>query len=196
MDGDRPGLLERAPWATRRKLDVGEYYRMAEAGVLGPDERVELIEGEIVAMVPIGSGHGGTVTGLNNRLVIAAAGRALVTVQSPLRLSDRSEPEPDLMLVKPRADAYRAAHPTAADVLLLIEVSESSLRFDREVKLPLYARHGVPEVWIVNRPGEVVEVHRDPADEAWRTTRRAGRGTVLEPALLPGLRIAVDDVLG
>lgn len=196
MDGDRPSLLERAPWVRRHKLDVREYYRMGEAGIFEPGERVELIEGEIIDMAPVGSGHNGTVTGLTRRIILGVGERAVVTVQGPLRLSDLSEPQPDLLLLKPRADDYRSEHPTPADVLLLVEVADSSLRFDRSVKLPLYARHGVPEVWIVNLGDGVVEVYRDPKDDAYRSTARAVCGEVLEPAALPGLRIAVTEVLG
>ncbi|MDO9708968.1 Uma2 family endonuclease [Paracraurococcus lichenis] len=196
MDGDRPSLLERVPEVRRHRLDVHEYYRMAEAGILTREDRVELIEGEIVDMVPIGSPHGGTVNALNYRLTRQVGDAATVSVQGPLRLSDVSEPQPDLMLLKPRPDFYRSGHPTAADVLLLVEVAQSSLAYDRKVKLPLYARHGVPEVWIVNLGEGVVEVHRTPKDETYQDATTAGRGDTLEPALLPGLRIAVAEVLG
>lgn len=196
MDGDRPGLLQRLPEVRRHRLDVRDYYRMAEAGILTREDRVELIEGEIVEMVPIGSGHSGTVNALTYRLTRAAGDRALVSVQGPLRLSDSSEPQPDLMLLQPRADFYRNAHPTAAEVLLLVEVAQSSLAYDRKVKLPLYARHGVPEVWIVNLEEGVVEVYRTPKDEIWQDTALAARGAMLEPAALPGLRVAVDEVIG
>lgn len=196
MDGDQPGLLERVPGIRRHKIDVREYYRMAEVGILTRDDRVELIEGEIVDMVPIGSPHSGAVNSLLGRLAVAAGDRATVTAQSPLRLSDSSEPQPDFMLLKPRTDFYRKAHPTPADVLLLVEVAQSSLAYDRKVKLPLYARHGVPEVWIVNIGEGVVEVYRDPKDDAYRAVARAARGDMLEPAALPGLRIAVAEVVG
>ncbi|NOG72564.1 Uma2 family endonuclease [Roseicella sp. DB1501] len=196
MDGDRPGLLERLPEVRRHKLDIRGYYRMAEAGILTRDDRVELIEGEIVDMVPIGSPHSAAVNGLIAVLASAVQGRATVTAQSPLRLSDASEPRPDFMLLKPRADVYRSAHPTPADVLLLVEVAQSSLAYDRQVKLPLYARHKVPEVWIVNLGEDVVEVYREPKDEAYLATTLAARGDMLEPAALPGLRIAVTEVIG
>jgi Uma2 family endonuclease len=169
---------------------------MGEAGILAAGDRVELIEGELIDMAPIGSQHSGAVTGLNRAAIRAAGDRAVVTVQAPLRLSETSEPQPDLLLLKPRADLYRSEHPTAAEVLLLVEVADSSLRYDRGVKLPLYAWHGVPEVWIVNIGEGVVDVYRDPQDEAYRTTAHAARGEVLEPAALPGLRILVTEVLG
>ncbi|WP_149537923.1 Uma2 family endonuclease [Siccirubricoccus phaeus] len=190
------GLLERAPWVKRHKLDVRDYYRMGEAGIFEPGMRVELIEGEIIDMAPIGSEHGGIVNRLNRFSVRGVGDRAVVSVQGPLRLSEFSEPEPDLLLLKPRADDYTGQHPTAADVLLLIEVANTSLRYDRDVKLPLYARHGVPEVWIVNLTEGLIEVYRDPKGEAYLTTRRAARGETLEPAALPGLRLAVAEVLG
>ena len=196
MDGDRPGLLEQAPWVKRHKLDVRGYYRMAETGIIAAGEHVELIEGEIIERAPIGSEHSAAVGSLITDLALAAAGRALVWAQNPLRLSDLDEPQPDVMLLKPRADRYRSAHPTAADVLLLIEVSQTSLSYDRKVKLPLYARHGVPEVWILNIGDSVVEVYRDPKDDTYQTNSHATRGEMLEPAALPGLRIAVTGVLG
>lgn len=197
MDGDQAtGLLERNPWVTRRKFDVRDYYRLAEAGILREDDHVELIEGEIVTMVPIGSGHSGAVAALTYVFMHAAGSRATVVGQHPLRLSDISEPQPDVMLLKPRADFYRSGHPTAADVLLLIEVAQSSLRYDRGVKLPLYARHGVPEVWIVDLANRVVEVHRDPQPDGYAGSATFGPGEMLEPALLPGLRLPVVDAIG
>ena len=199
MDGDQAastGLLERNPWVTRRKFDVAEYHRLAEAGILHEDDRVELIEGEIVEMVPIGSDHSGTVNALNHALMSAAGRRATLSVQGPLHLSDYSEPQPDFMLLKPRPDFYRERHPRPEDVLLLIEVSQTSLRYDRAVKLPLYARHGIPEVWIVDLPDRVVEVHRDPSPDGYASTRRYAPGETLEPQALPGVKVSAADILG
>ena len=136
--------LERAEPALRHRFDVDDYYRMAEAGILSPEDRVELIEGEIVDMAPIGSAHGGTVVSLTELVArLVADGKVLVSVQGSLRLDRHNEPQPDLMLLRPRADRYRDSHPTAADVLLLVEVADSSLAYDRGPKLALYARHGV-----------------------------------------------------
>ena len=190
------GLLAAHPWITRRKLDVAEYHRMAVAGILHEDDRVELIEGELVEMAPIGSPHSGTVNSLNRLLVRAAGDRAVVSVQNPVRLGDHSEPEPDFTLLRPRTDDYRLRTPEAADVLLLIEVADSSLRYDRTVKLPLYARHGVAEVWIVDLERRTVEVYREPAGDSYGAVSREEAGAVLEPALLPGVAIPVADVLG
>jgi Uma2 family endonuclease len=196
MDGGAVSLLERHPWVRRHKLDIADFYRMAEAGFFPDGQRVELIEGEIVDMAPIGSAHAGTVGAIHHAAYTRAGSLATVVAQHPLRLSQDSEPQPDVMLLRPRADFYRGAHPTPADVLLLIEVADSSLRFDTAVKLPLYARHGIPEVWIVNLAARDIAVHRDPAGEAYRTLRVASRGEVLEAAALPGACFDVSEVLG
>jgi Uma2 family endonuclease len=136
---------------TKHRLTVDDYYRMAEVGVLAPDARVELIDGEIVDMPPMGTWHGGTGAWLLHRLMPAVGDAAIVTPQATLILGRYSAPEPDLMLLRPRADFYRRATPTANDVLLVLEVSDSTLPYDKKIKAPLYARHGVPEMWIVNR---------------------------------------------
>jgi Uma2 family endonuclease len=146
----------------KHRLTVDDYYRMAEVGVLAPDARVELIEGEIIDMPPIGSRHGGTVSWLIHRLVAAVGDGAIVTSQSALRLNRYNEPQPDLMLLRPRADYYRRSHPTAEDVLVLIEISDSTWRYDREIKVPLYARHGVREAWIVGLKARELHCFRAP----------------------------------
>jgi len=186
-------ILERPLAPTRRRFDVDAYYRMAEAGVLGDARRVELIDGEIIDLAAIGSPH----AAVTNRLVrgfarAAADGLVLLTVQNPLRLDAYNEPQPDLMLLRPRADDYRTSHPGAADVLLLAEVSETSLAYDRGAKLPLYARFGVPEVWIVDLVGGAVEVYREPKDGAYASRRLLADG-LLSPALV---RSGTIDVAG
>ena len=129
---------------------VDDYQRMGETGILREDDRVELIEGEIVSMPPIGSPHGGGVKHLNRLLAQAVGERAIVAVQDPVVLRPRSEPQPDIALLRPRPDFYAHSHPEAADVLLLIEVADSTLHYDLHVKVPLYARQGIPEVWVVD----------------------------------------------
>jgi Uma2 family endonuclease len=188
-------ILERPSVPARRRLDVDAYYRMAEVGILTDPHRVELIDGEIIDMPAIGSPHAATT----NRLarIFARALRdevALVSVQSPLRLDAHNEPEPDLMILRPRADGYRERHPGAADVLLLIEVSESSLAYDRSVKLPLYAKFGIGEVWIVDLPGAAVEVYREPSEDAYASRERLTGGTLASP-LAPGVAIDVAGLL-
>jgi Uma2 family endonuclease len=189
-------ILERQQAPTRHRLDVGAYYKMAETGILAHDDRVELIDGEIFDMVPVGAAHAGKTNRFNRLFARAAAdGLALVSVQSPLRLDAYNEPEPDLMLLKPRSDDYQARHPGAADVLLLVEVSETSLVYDRGTKLPLYARFGVPEVWIVDLRGAAIEVYREPAGDAYALEERLTSGS-LTPVLVPGLMIDAGELLG
>lgn len=149
-------------WPKKHRLTVDEYYRMAEMGLLAPDARVELIEGEIIDMAPMGSDHAGVVNGLARRWFEAVGQRAFVRVQSAVRLDTASEPEPDLAIVLPRDDDYVTAHPSAADVLLLIEVADTTLRYDRDVKVPLYARHGIAEVWVVDLRNRELRWYRSP----------------------------------
>ena len=128
----------------RHRLTVDDYHQMAEAGILADDDRVELIEGEVLDMSPIGSLHAALVAMLSQYLAQQAAGRATVWAQNPIHLDETNEPQPDIALVTPRPDFYASAHPTPADTLLVVEVAESSLAYDLGVKVPLYARHGVP----------------------------------------------------
>ncbi len=169
---------------SRRLFTVEDYYAMARAGILGEDDRVELIEGEIVVMSPAGSPHAGCINVLNRTLVQAAGERAVVSIQQPLRLSDLSEPEPDVAVLRWRDDCYRERHPGPADALLVIEVSRSSLHFDRGVKLPLYARHSVPEVWIVDLEANRVEVYRLPEPDGYaESSTRSGSDRLSLPDL-------------
>jgi Uma2 family endonuclease len=181
----------------RHRFDVDQYRRMAEAGILLEDDPVELIEGELIEMAAVGVPHIGTVMALNQLLVVATLGRAMVSVQSPVRLDRYNEPEPDLALLRPRADRYQAGEPPCpADILLLIEVACTSLAYDRRVKLPLYARHGVPEVWIVDLDALAIDVHRRPVGDGYEACSSEARGSVLEVSLLPGVHVAVSDVFG
>lgn len=164
------GANEQPVLLRRHRVTVDDYHRMAEVGILAPDARTELIDGEVIDMAPMKSAHAEAVNHLAERLHEAAAGhvrgQCRVHCQTPLRLSDHGEPEPDLMLVRRRD--YSGAHPTPADVLLLIEVADTSLAYDRQVKVPLYAGFGVPEVWIVDLVNREVLFHRGP-DAAART---------------------------
>jgi Uma2 family endonuclease len=186
-----------APLLTRRRFDVTEYHTMAEAGILGEDDRIELIDGELLEMAAVGAPHIGTVMAINRLLVMAAGERASVSVRNPVRLDRHNEPEPDIALLRPRADFYRGGQPPLlADVLLLVEVSDSTLRYDTAVKRPLYARHGIPELWIVDLAGQAVEVCRAPSEGGYASITRLGDGATIEPAGLPGVLIAVRDILG
>src|SRR5262249_10512358 len=151
------------------------YHCMGQAGILHEDERVELLEGEILEMTPIGGRHIWCVVRLTTWFGAHLAGRAFISVQNSLRLSRYSEPEPDLVLLRPPATGARVDVPTAQDVLLLVEVADTSLAYDRRTKLPMYARAGIPEVWIVDLEHERVEVCREPSDEGYRHMATYGR---------------------
>jgi Uma2 family endonuclease len=170
-------------------ITVHEYHRMAEVGLLAPDARVELIEGEIIDMPPIGLDHAGVVNLLNHLFVRAVDTRAVVQPQAGVRLDLRSEPQPDLAVLAPRADFYRGKHPAPEDVLLLIEVSDSTLRYDRDVKIPLYARHGIPEVWIVDLQHNELHSFRRPQAGQYLDHSVMREAGTAEVAALPGLAI-------
>lgn len=146
----------------KHKLTVNDYYRMGEAGILHEEDRIELIEGELIDMAPIGSNHAGIVAQLTSLLSVFAVGKAVVWSQNPLRLNDHSVPQPDIMLLKPRPDFYKSTLPEPTDVLVLIEVSDSSLAYDRSTKLPLYARNGIQEFWLVDLNAKFVERYSNP----------------------------------
>ncbi|HEX8069660.1 MAG TPA: Uma2 family endonuclease [Pyrinomonadaceae bacterium] len=173
---------------------VAQYERMAEVGVLSPDCRVELIEGEIVKMSPIGKRHAACVNRLNRLLGQALGTAAIVSVQNPIRLDDYSEPQPDVALLKPRADFYEQALPAPADVLLVIEVCDTTLEYDRQIKLPLYARAGLPEVWLVNLADEQIETYAHPAADAYQTNARHQRGADVQAHTIAGLHPAAADI--
>lgn len=180
----------------RHSFTVAEYERMGEAGVLSPDDRVELIEGEIIEMSPIGERHAACVARLTYILTLRLQGRAVIWAQNPLRLNDYSEPQPDVAVLRQRDDFYAQAHPTPADVLLLIEVSDTTLDYDRQIKTPLYARAGVPEVWLVNLADERVETYADPSGGAYQQTGHASRGEEVEARGVAALRLSVTEILG
>src|ERR1700733_118976 len=158
MDRRNQGVLSRYPAAPRHLWTVDEYHRMGEAGILTEDDRVELIEGELVAMAPIGSEHAAASNSLTRMLVLAVGDRGIVAVGNPVRLNRHSEPQPDFSVLRPRDD-YRKTLPRPEDTMLAVEVANTSLDYDRKVKLALYGRRGIPEVWIVNLAAKEVEVH-------------------------------------
>lgn len=180
---------------TTRRFTVDEYYKMAEAGILGEDDRVELIEGEIVQMPAIGSPHASCVTRLDRQFFSRAGESVIVRVQNPVHLSEHSEPEPDLAIVKAREDFYARGHPEPGDVLLLVEVSDTTYDYDHSIKGPLYARAGIPEFWIVNLEAARVEVMLDPAPDGYQTIRQYGPGERIAPQHLPQAQIEVRDIL-
>lgn len=180
----------------RHRFTAREYRAMGEAGVLGEDDRVELVGGEIVDMAPIGSRHLACVVALSHLLVEASVGRFFVSVQNPVSLGERDEPQPDLSLLgrKPRPEA--AAPPGPGDVLLVVEVSDTTLPYDRNVKLPLYAGAGIPEAWVVDLAGQKVEVHHGPGPGGYRDVWGFGPGERVTSAVVGGLSVPVDEVLG
>ena len=187
------GLAEKVA-GTPYHFNVDEYMCMAQAGIFDEDSAVELIEGEIVHMAAIGGDHMGCVNTLTALLVRALFDRATVSIQNPVRLSDSSEPEPDVVLIRP--DLPRNAKPGPADVLLLIEVADSSRLFDRSRKMPLYARSGISEAWLVDLVAQTIERQTDPSEKGYRQTTVYQRGDTMTPDALPFLRVDVATVLG
>ncbi len=180
----------------RHTFTVDDYHRMLEAGILTEDDRVELICGEIIAMAPIGSRHATCVDGFNELLGESLRRRAVVRVQNPITIGESSEPQPDISLARPPRSRYAAAHPTPPDVFFVVEVSDTTILFDREMKLPLYAKAGIPEVWIVDLTARRVETYRDPTPYGYREPRYLYLGDTLSPAAFPDVTLKVDEVLG
>jgi Uma2 family endonuclease len=177
------------------RFTVADYHRMAEAGILDEDSHVELIRGQIVDMAPIGAPHLGMVNRLTRLLPAILDGRGVLSIQNPVRLDDGSEPEPDVAVLRPRADDYETATPRAADVLLVVEVADTSLGDDRDIKAPLYAESGIPECWIVNLVERVVEVYRQPENGRYIQFRRVSAADVLDIVALPGAVLSAADLL-
>ncbi len=178
-----------------RAFTVDEYYRMADAGILTEDDRVELIEGKIVQMTPIGSRHAGCVMRLTKIFVKMIGDDGILNGQNPVRLDDYSEPEPDIAILRARNDFYTESHPGSEDVLLIIEVADASVRYDREVKIPLYAKAGIPEVWIVNLPDKTIEVYRNPRGSEYEKIRISRKGDTLSPTAFSEVEIRVEEIL-
>ncbi len=181
----------------RRRFTLDEYHRMGETGILGEDDRVELIEGEIIEMSPIGSRHAGTVARIHHIFSTRLGDRAVVWGQNPLLLTrHQSEPQPDVVLLAPRADFYTGRLPEPPDVGLLVEVADSSLLYDRRTKLPLYARSGVVEAWLVDLEAGRVEIHRGLAGGRYREVQLPRPGETFAPRAFPDLIVTLGDLLG
>jgi Uma2 family endonuclease len=187
-------VTDRLPTAHRFTIDDLE--RMVRAGILREDARVELIEGELLDMNPIGWAHQACVNRLTEALVRSLSGRAIVQPQGPVRLSERSLPQPDLALLRPRPDFYARSGPGPADVLLLVEVSDTTLAYDRDVKVPLYARAGIPEVWLVDLAVEQVLVFREPEHDGYRDSWAYRPGDALSPQAFPDVLFTPSEFLG
>lgn len=182
-------------WNLPHRITVDEYLRMAEEEIIPPDARVELIEGVIIDMAPIGPPHNGTVGQLNMLLLNAFSDLAFVLPQCSVRLSDFTMPEPDFTVLRPRADFYKSQHAKPDDILLIIEVSDSSLRYDVGTKSSLYARYGIPEYWIVDLKNRLLRVSRSPLDGGYTDVTTVEKPGLVTPVMLPSVQIDLSAVL-
>lgn len=180
----------------RKLFTTSEYHTMLEAGILKEGCRLELIEGEIWEMAPIGSPHAGCVARADRLFQRALGDDVIISVQNPLCLDDFSEPEPDIQVLRFRPDFYSEAHPAPGDVLLVVEIADSSLEYDRKVKIELYARHGIPEAWLVNLREGVLEIHRRPTPRGYMEVRRFWSGEAVSPQAFPEVVVEVGAILG
>jgi len=180
----------------RHRITVDEYHRMAEQGSFAPDARVELIDGVIIDMPPIGSPHAAIGSRLDSLLGEVVGRQALVRCQWPIRLGDDSEPQPDIALVRPRENFYEDRHPTAADTLLVIEVSATTLNDDLRTKLRLYARHGIPEYWVVDVVSQRLHVFRRPCGAGYEEAVSVDRPREVEITTLPGISVDLSKIFG
>jgi Uma2 family endonuclease len=193
------GAARSATWPQPRLFDVDEYHRMAEAGILRPDERLELIDGEIRVMSPIGRRHFSAVMRLTKLCVLRLSENAEVSIQNPVRLRETFEPEPDVAILHPQPRAarpYETAPPGPGDVLLLIEVADSSVEWDLGEKAALYARDGVPELWVLDLPADRVVIHREPTAGGYASVAQLPRDGSVHPLAFPDVAFTADDLLG
>jgi Uma2 family endonuclease len=177
------------------RVTAREFLRMGEAGVLDPNARIELIDGEMIDMPPIAPPHAGRTKRLNLLLIEAIGRRAVVSTQDPILLGDLSAPQPDIAILKPREDFYAKAHPQAEDVLLVIEIAEGSVRYDRERKLPLYARFAIPEAWLIDIPAQVIWIHREPANGVYQSSFHLAAPYRISPLMLDDIELDLAPLL-
>lgn len=170
---------------SRQRVSVLEYDRMVHAGILTTEDHVELIDGEILPVSPMGEPHAAVVSRVAKLLTLAFVDESIVRVQSPIVLGDWSEPEPDIAVVRPRDDFYSGKHPTSEDILFLVEVSDSSVVFDRDVKIPLYSAHQIPESWVVDIQSDTLSVFRGPGSHGYEQTTNLKAGDLISPLALP-----------
>ncbi len=176
------------------KFTVAQYHKMGEANILHEDSRVELIEGEILKMAPIGKKHAGIVDHFNAILNQWVSHKAIVRIQNPIQLDEHNEPEPDIILLKPRNDYYKKKTPTPNDVYLIIEISDSSYPMDRQVKLPLYARFEIPELWIVDVEKQCVEIHRTPQNGFYQESKFHKANDTISSNFFEEIKITVQEI--
>ena len=188
----------------KRLFTVKQYHRMIETGITTEGDRVELIRGELIEMASIGTKHAAGVNRLNRLFFNKFGDQVLVAIQNPVEVDERSEPQPDIAILRPRDDFYASAHPTPNDVFLLIEVSDTTIRYEqlrcacgqRTVKIPLYAEDNITEAWIVDVNAELVEVYRQPSATGYRSLLTFTRGQMIELLAFPGVLILIDEILG
>lgn len=181
---------------TRRQFTVDDYYRMLHAGILTEDDRVELIDGEIREMSAIDAVHAGNVKRISQILNRQIGDRFIISVQDPVRLDDRNEPQPDVAVLRWHDDFYDEQHPTPADVLLIIEVANTSLAYDRTEKVPKYAAAGIPEVWLADVTQRAVEQYAQPVAGAYTYKRVLRRGSAVQATQIPGLELPIERIFG
>ena len=187
--------VQSQPQPRRLRFTVDEYYKMIELGMLKDYEKAEIIEGELIQKMPIGKKHSAVVEKLNEVLRDRLGKSVSLRNQQPVRFGDYNEPEPDLAVLKRREDFYSETKPTPKDVLLLIEVSDATLKYDRDTKLTLYAEAEISEVWIVNLPNDIVEIHENPSVGIYQLTKIFKRGEQIESGVLPDLKLEVNEIL-
>ncbi|NJN72624.1 MAG: Uma2 family endonuclease [Limnothrix sp. RL_2_0] len=178
------------------KFSVEDYHRMGEAEIFGPEKRLELIHGDILSMPPIGLKHAITVNRINQVFTGLFGKQVIVAIQNPLGLSDESEPQPDAVIYKARDDFYENKAPESQDVHLLIEVSDSTLRFDRQVKLPLYASNNIAEAWIANLRDKQLEIFREPTAAGYQQKQILKETETISPIAFPEITLTVLELLG
>ncbi|MGQ3685952.1 MAG: Uma2 family endonuclease [Candidatus Loosdrechtia sp.] len=181
---------------TIHRFSIKEYHQLIESNILHEDDRVELIEGRIVDMVPVGSKHAASVGRLNRIFTLQLQTSVIVQVQNPVQLLNQSELQPDIVLLKNRDDFYAERLPTADDILLVIEVADSSLEYDRETKIPLYAKAHIPEVWLVNLRENIIDIYSDPSSEGYHVITKCRGSQTVTPQNFPDIKIVVSDIFG
>lgn len=179
-----------------RKFTVDEYHNFIATGVFAPEERLELWEGEFIEMSPIGKRHAGCVDSLSELLKDFLNRQAIVRTQNPIVLNNFSEPQPDVCLLKRRDDFYRTISATAQDVLLAMEVADSTVKYDRDIKFPKYAENGIPEAWLIDLENDRIEIHTQPTKNGYKLVKILHRGDIAESTVFEEIKISVDDILG
>jgi Uma2 family endonuclease len=179
----------------KRFFTVAEYHRMGEVGIISPNDRVELLDGKIIKIDPISSLHAACTKRINSLITSLVKDVAIVGVQDPVEISDYSEPEPDISVLKYREDYYAGSHPKSSDILLIVEVADTTVEADRRDKFPKYARAGILEAWLVNLPKDLIEVHTDPVKGIYQNIRIYQRGDTISSQVLPQIKVRVDEIL-